>query len=269
MKYVSKLAFAGLMVANCSTYAVTPADGWYFGLMGGISKTQSLSITGPDPTEYILISQAINPVRGLTFLDPNNLRTLPITDTRFRQLLYFPFLKATLNHSIGGDFGAQLGYRLCNFRFEGELLLNTAPISNLRIGGVTIGNHVTPINPFRINGNSFLAGGLFNAFYDFYDEENDPTWVPYLGLGIGYGHVNNRTTFSVPYLFDAGLEFKVTHTQSAPIGQGIIGISYYYSDYLSFGLDYRYVTTNTIKELNSRISTNTLNFNFNYWFADS
>jgi opacity protein-like surface antigen len=119
-----------------------------------------------------------------------------------------------------------------------------------------------------VTGQTAVGAALINGYYDFYNEDNDPTWIPYLGLGIGYSHVRNTVTFSVPYLFDEHFNFTRKVNKSTPIGQAIIGISYYYSDTTAFGLDYRYVTTRNIKQLGSKISTNTLNLNFNYWFND-
>lgn len=259
MNYFHKFALAGLVFANGSLFAATPVEGWYAGLIGGFSFTP-----------------------GIKF----NATVFDVFTSRTR-----------VNYRVGGNGGGQLGYRICNFRFEGELLFNYVPYSQVKTSlfltipnrptlnliDVTIKRHLTPTNPFvRLNGHTIVGAGLFNAYYDFYDEENDPTWVPYLGLGIGYSSVRNSLTLTVPNtilnplvpvpLVPVGtpnvFTVSATKSKSVPIGQIIVGIGYYYSDYLAFGLDYRYVTTQTIKELNTRAQSSTINLNFNYWFDD-
>ncbi|CDZ78779.1 hypothetical protein BN59_03093 [Legionella massiliensis] len=261
MKYSSQFAIAGLMLASCSTFAVTPADGWYLGLMGGLSFAPSINLRTPNPTQLLNIAAATNPTSNNLNINP--LVTLP--NSKFPG--WYSFLNGTVEHSVGGDFGGQVGYRICNFRVEGQFLFNYSPVSSIKVGGTTITRHVTFVNPLRVSGQTALGAGLVNGYYDFYNEDNDPTWVPYLGLGIGYSYIRNTVTTSVPYLFNSGYNFTVKTNKSTPIGQGIIGISYYYSDTLAFGMDYRYISTRNIKELGSRISSNTLNFNFNYWFG--
>ncbi|ARG97130.1 outer membrane protein [Legionella micdadei] len=264
MKRSSQFALTSLFLAN-SVFAATPSEGWYWGLMGGLSYTPSIDITGPNPVPFIAINNQINP--NPTPVVTNGVNTYVTGLSNY----YFPgftSMNGSLQYGVGGDFGIQLGYRICNFRAEGELLFNYAPLSMVKIGGVSIKKHVTLTDPLRLSGQSVVGAGLINGYYDFYDEENDPTWVPYLGLGIGYAYVRNTITFTVPYLFKNLYSVTVKGNESAPIGQAILGISYFASDDLSIGLDYRYITTRTISSINSRIQTNTLNLNFNYYFSD-
>lgn len=277
MKRSSQFALTSLFLAN-SVFAATPSEGWYWGLMGGLSYTPSIDISGPNPLPFLQINQIINPnpvpvTSNSTFV--SYVTGLPIVNRAHPSLSYAtvssaftPTMNGSLEYKVGGNFGTQLGYRICNFRAEGELVFNYAPLSQVKIGGVSIKRHVTLTNPIRLSGQSVVGAGLINGYYDFYDEENDPTWVPYLGLGIGYAYVRNSVTFSLPYLYINSFSLNVKGNESAPIGQAILGISYYASDDLSIGLDYRYITTRTISSINSRIQTNTLNLNFNYYFSD-
>ena len=257
MKQINKFALAGLLVANCSVFAATPAEGWYGGFFGGLTYTPSISLNRtPNPAAILLLNS--NFFRGLG---------LPLVTSN--PLAFSGFVNGKITHGVGGDFGGQIGYRLCNFRLEGELLYNYSPISLLRVGGLMIKRHVTFRNPINISGQTSFGAGFINLYYDFYDEEDDPTWVPYLGLGVGYGYLRNSTNFSIPYLLTVPVSFTAKHSTSSPFGQFIAGISYYYSDYLSLNLDFRYESTRSIANLGGRIQASALNFGFNYAFAES
>ncbi|WP_028387563.1 outer membrane protein [Legionella fairfieldensis] len=264
MKYSTKCALTGLLLSSCSVFAATPAEGWYAGLMGGASFSSSLRFQINDPS-YVLDAALDNPVIVgqpffPTFITPG-------FNPFLSSLLLVP---ARFKHGIGGDFGGQLGYRICNFRIEGELLFNYAPFSRLNVGGVIIRKHVTPTIPIHLNGHTTVGAGLINAFYDFYDEENDPTWVPYIGLGGGYAVMHNTITLTVPYLFTTAVSQEIRGSKNAPVGQAILGVAYYYSDSLALGLDYRYLTTKSItfNGFSARLEAHSVNFNFNYWFED-
>lgn len=257
MKHINKFTLAGLLVANCSVFGATPAEGWYGGFVGGFTYTPNIVTNRtPNPAAIILINS-------------NALIGIPVPLVNFNPLAFSGFIRSSLQHGLGGDFGGQIGYRLCNFRLEGELVYNYSPLSLVKVGGITIKRHVTLRNPIRFGGQTNVGAGFINLYYDFYDEEYDPTWVPYLGVGVGYAYIRNSTTFTIPYLFTNAVSFTTKHSGNSAIGQGIIGISYYYSDYLSFGLDYRYEGSATIKKLGSRVQVNALNLNFNYAFAES
>jgi opacity protein-like surface antigen len=186
----------------------------------------------------------------------------------------------SLKHSIGGNFAGQVGFRICNFRIEGELLLNYAPLSELTVDGLTLRKKRGLL---RAKGQTIMGAGLLNAYYDFYDEEDDPTWVPYIGLGIGYSAMQSKADITsvnpaslCPNLFtpfacvpQSAFGFTVSSNNSSPVGQGILGISYYTSDNLAVGLDYRYLTTKKISDLGGRLSISSLNLNVNYWFSDN
>ena len=279
MKAIRIWALVGILGTNGLVFSSTLAEGWYGGLGGGFSSMNTQKFSSPTPP-FLL--------------------TIPAWT-------FFSFNNGNIRHGVGGDFFGQVGTRICNFRFEGELLFNYAPISRFSVGGRSIVRHVTPLIPVRIKADTTLGAGLFNAYYDFYDEENDPTWVPYIGLGIGYAHINNSVTFSAnethpafqPSLINPNIapftpldpfnpilnplnpinpinsrfnpvNFKFTthRTSSAPIGQIILGLSYYSSDTLAFSLDFRYLATHNTNKLGSRVSLGTLNFSFNYWFHD-
>ncbi|MBA2655653.1 MAG: outer membrane beta-barrel protein [Tatlockia sp.] len=284
MKTISNLAFASLLITNGLAFAATPAEGWYAGITGGGSMLSSLSLPPLSPLEVNNLNRlALEEYSGLQrriALSP-----FPITNLSFPSLLHPSSLGGTIKHSLGGDIAGQVGYRICNFRFEGELLFNYAPFSKLNLNGFNITKNFGKVNYFKFNGRTLLGAGLINAYYDFYDEEDDPTWVPYLGLGVGYSHITNTTRLSVgapfvpclnPFVPNACLDqlntsITMSTSTNALVGQGIIGVSYYTSDNVAVGLDYRYLsTTASNKELgNHRLSLNSINLNINYWFTDS
>ena len=283
MKKLSTLTVASLLFANYSAFAVTPADGWYAGITGGISSLNTIHLRALGLGQVMQLNNAATVEfaqfqRTILLSNPLN------SQLNIAALPVFQSTGGSIKHSIGGDVAGQVGYRICNFRFEGELLLNFAPIKRIDIGGVSVTKSFGTNGFVKFSGKSVMGAGLINAFYDFYDEEDDPTWIPYLGLGIGYSHISNTTKLTVgtptlppcinplaPNLCliqPAAFTLTLDSTRSAPVGQGIIGVSYYTSDNVAIGLDYRYLSTNTIKTLNSRISVNSINVNFNYWFND-
>ena len=231
MKYSNKFALAGLLFVNTSIFAATPAEGLYAGFIAGLSYSPNVSF-------YV---------------------TDPFTGTGITSL-------GTLNHKIGGDGGAQIGYRICNFRLEGELMLNVAPFSQLTLAGTTIKRHVTPIIPIRMGGQTVFGAGFFNAYFDIYDEENDPTFVPYVGLGVGYSYLRTNLRLTIPYVYVNSVSSSLRDSETTPMGQIILGTSYYFSDVASLGMDYRYMTTKSINFFNTRLQAHTLNFVFNYSF---
>ncbi|MBA2652866.1 MAG: outer membrane beta-barrel protein [Tatlockia sp.] len=283
MKKLNTLTLASLLFANCSAFSATPAEGWYAGITGGISLLNSLQLRPLGTGEIFHLNGAVelaerNYRHNISLSSPLN----PILSQPFLGPRFSP-VGGSIRHSFGGNFAGQVGYRICNYRFEGELLLNYAPISKLDIGGVRISKDFGDNGFVKFSGKTLLGAGLFNFYYDFFDEEEDPTWVPYLGLGIGLSHISNSAKVTVgtpplppcvnPFIAlcliqPAAFTLNLDSSTSAPVGQGIIGVHYYTSDNFAIGLDYRYLSTNTIKTLNSRISINSINLNLNYWFND-
>lgn len=275
MKRSSKFALASLLFTN-SVFAVTPSEGWYWGLMGGASYTPSLRISAPNPLPFIDINNRVNvnstPVIANSSLN-NYVTGLAVINTLDPTLSYpttaFSNLTSgTLEYRVGGNFSGHLGYRICNFRAEGELLFNYSPLSTVKVAGASISRHVSFTNPLRLGGQTVLGAGLINGYYDFYDEEMDPTWVPYVGLGIGYSYLRNTVSYTLPYLYKQVFSLTTKNNESSPVGQAILGISYYTSDDLSIGLDYRYITTKSLSDIHSRLQIHTINLNFNYFFSD-
>lgn len=241
MNNIYKVSFAGLFLASSSLFAVEPALGWYGGLFVGPSFASGTDVT----------------ISRITPADP-----------------FFVF-RPSISYNILVNLGAQVGYRCNKLRYEVELLYDVNTISKISrvppdLDGVTISDT-------NVKGQTWALGGLFNAYYEFYDLDYSETrWVPYVGLGIGYAQVNSSLDYQlaatpiIPGL--TGATLQVNTVENTPIGQGIIGASYFMSDTSSIATDFRYYTSKlNIKNthhtnFNSRVSGFSLNFVFNYTF---
>lgn len=234
--------------------AVTPPNGWYMGLWAGLTLAPKISFTLPT-SKYNAINSYLQKI-GLT-----------------------PFSTSTgrITHAVGGAGGGDIGFRYCGFRIEGELLLdgnafNKATINNIVLTKTQNTSLALPYSNLTFSGGTFIAAGLGNIFFDFYDEDDDDTrWVPYIGAGIGYGNAQNKV--KVEYInptstgtITTELIYYTKHT-STGVAQAIAGLSFLLSENFSIALDYRYITTmNNIKPFNLRLQLQTFNLNINYWF---
>lgn len=232
MKFLTKSGVTCLMLASSSLFAVEPAMGWYAGFMLGPSYSPSTDITIQNP--------------------PFFLAPAPIV--------------ADVSYSILGNFGGQFGYRCNKFRYEGELVYNRNNVKEITAAGLTL-NTDPNIFGTSINGNTSTAAAFFNAYYEFYDEDYaETTFVPYVGLGIGYANVKNSLTITTPGLLGTQIDFKNSVSGSAPVGQAILGINYFFNDNISLGSDLRYMKSKSINAFNSSISVGTWNFLMNFSF---
>lgn len=205
---------SGLMTTflfSSVAYAINPIPGWYAGLIVGGSKAPAITF------------DVVTPVQGHSGT-------------------------GTLSYSLLGNVGGQIGYRFHNLRVEGEFFYNNNPYSHLNIGETNIPNvnsnnqsvqQTTQFaNPFTFQGYTNTYAMMFNGFYDFYIPEYTEHVVPYVGVGAGYAHVENNIEF-----FYNGSSFPgsdITRFTNNFAGQGIVGLSYFLTDFTSFSLDFRY-----------------------------
>ena len=238
MKQLIQLGLLASLALSNSVFAVNPVQGFYGGLMAEGSR-------GPG----------------------NN-----IIDFHHDNMMF----SGTVNYSsIGGGGGGVIGYKIRNFRIEAEALYNRVSYDSLTVGSCTF---VTPtiITPkgqcpqdiqkdgLGFNGSTSAVYGMLNGYYDFVTYGGDSNVVPYVGLGIGKSRVKNSSNF-----INTKTKASKGHsdTTSSSAAQGILGVSYYLDDYTWAGMDYRYLTTNSLKSFaNSRYAINSLNFNVNFAF---
>lgn len=217
MKLAVKLGLASLLLVNTQAFALNPVQGWYAGLILGVSYA---------PTTTVIPTKSLETPIG-TF-EPQ---------------------VATLSYGVLGGVGGQVGYRCNHFRVEGELLYNNNPYDVLTIGNIKI-NSPSSSSTLRLQGAANSGFFLVNGFYDLYtpNQDNVSQVVPYVGLGAGYSYVQNNITlfYNDTELFRTNLK----STFSRPAGQAIVGLSYFMDDFTTFGLDVRYLQTTSITDSN-------------------
>lgn len=226
MSYL-RLVIAGMLLAFNTAFALNPVQGWYLGVMGGGTYAPKIDFT---------------------FVNPHT----------------FANGTGQLTYSLGGNGGIFLGY-LCNkFRFEGEALYNMNQFDKLELGTLVLKDHLTP-NGVRIYGDTSFLAGFFNVLYDFYQPGVDVNLVPYVGLGLGFASIQNDFKLYSVY-FNNGITpiFTAKETTSTPIGQAIIGLSYFLDDFAAAGMDFRFLGTRKIDALGKSFRAATFNINFTY-----
>lgn len=207
-------AVSALVLSGHGAIAAGTVEGWYGGLMAGVSYTPSITTNVISPFSF----------------------PLPV------------IVPATIDYSVGGGGGIQLGYRWKYFRGEAELVGNYNAVNKLTIPGLIINKKSNRIpQTLAIKGDSFLGAGFINGYFDLNSNQEVGGWSPYVGLGIGYARVSTTVTYWVAtggsVYADTKLYNAIQETSTHPAGQVIIGISYALDSYTSIALDGRYITT--------------------------
>ncbi|KTD65636.1 outer membrane protein [Legionella shakespearei] len=234
---MKQFIYAGLLsnlLLPGSSFALNLVNGFYVGAMGEMS-------TGPSSHQTV-------------FREDHEL-----------------FTGTVKNSPIGGGGGGMLGYRYEGFRLEGELLFNWNSTGPLTVGSCTLQspNVVTPTGycpqdhflakQLGFKGSIGALYGMINAYYDFIRYDVDNPVFPYIGAGIGHARVRMSGNFVNT---NTGVSHTESITSNGAAAQGILGVGMFMDDFAWIGMDYRYLTTNTIKEIeNKRYAINTLNFN--------
>ncbi|WP_131781814.1 outer membrane protein [Legionella gresilensis] len=250
MNLMIRFGIASAMLISSTAYAADPDNGWYAGFLVGGSYLEGIDLNlSKFPSlpfvTYIPQTTTVNPLfpllSGLTVNSP------------------------TVTYKVGFNGGIAVGYRWCeNYRFEGELNLAGNQIEKIQIP--TIGAIRRHQNPYglSLSGGTGMLAALFNAYYDFYTPGSDSSFVPYVGIGIGYAYF--RTNFSLQQYGVYIGQSRVSGSTTAPVGQGIIGLSYFIDETISVGADFRYLTSNNINNFNGRVAIESLNFVMNFSF---
>lgn len=247
MKQLIQIGLLSNLLLGSSAFAVNPDQGFYLGLLGELSVgpgTHEVAfVEAPDPTIWV---GKVN------------------------------------NNRIGGGGGAMLGYRYLKFRVEGEFLYNWSGSDTVNIADCTLLSPtvVTPrgvcpqdhfqANSLGFNGSVAAMYGLANVYWDFINYESDIGSVfPYVGLGIGYARVTSRGNFVRNY-YIVPTSHGTNSAFSSTAAQAILGLGLFMDDFTWAGMDYRYLTTNTLKDYgNKRYAINSLNFTVNLSFDKS
>jgi hypothetical protein len=243
MKQLIQLGLLTNLLLSSSAFAVHPEQGFYLGLLGEVSS-------GPASHEIAFGSVST-------------------------QHLWI----GTVNNSrIGGGGGAMLGYRYNNFRVEGEFLYNRYSSGSIEAYGCTlyspVSNTSKGICPPNLGFSGSVAAmyGMANVYWDFINYDNDNGSVfPYVGLGVGYTRVTARGELVQDYYFvNTTTSRGTSSTSTNGAAQGILGVGLFMDDFTWAGMDYRYLSTNTLQDFgNKRYAISTLNFTVNLAFDKS
>lgn len=242
MKWMSQTLITSCLAVATTAHAVHPASDWYGGLIAGANYAANF------PFNYLNLEGELQP--------------------------------GQLGHNIMASIGGQVGYRWYdNYRAEVEFIFNNSPYSYLRLGDVSIHAPKTSTG-LRLNGKTDSGIVTANFFYDIFADFSSDV-VPYLGLGVGYAYLKSSIKF---YLNDVQVTpnhyedivgvIPSNKSKSGPVGQAIVGLSYYLDDYSYFALDVRYLVSasqtlvqqqvdGTSNTINARYQLYTLNIVFN------
>ena len=203
-----KLGLLLLLLISRFSYALNPIPGLYGGVILGASKAPDIHFN------------VVSPIDVLS--GPGDITS-----------------------SVLGNVGGQLGYRVKNLRAEAEFFYNNNPYSHLNIGGVNVPNSNSlqtsiTLDPLTFEGYTNTYALMFNGFYDFYIPDYTEKWVPYVGLGVGYEHVENNIIIYISG--STAPNSAVSEYSNLFAGQAIAGLSYFLTDYTSFNVDFRYLS---------------------------
>lgn len=261
MKQLIQLGVVSSLLIGQSALAINPIQGWYVGVLAGASHGPGSYVSTFDTSEI--------PFPNIYYPLPNPFPNGLLTGT-------------VNNNNIGGGGGAGLGFRMQNFRVEGELFYNYITTKSFQTGDCTLQKPYleTPIGVCNgvntlfksvfagFNGNTSAIYGLVNTYYDFMSYDSEKYLVPYVGIGIGGVRLTKNYTLSNTL---STISVSVSDTATAAAAQGIVGFSYYLDDYAWLGMDYRYLTTRAITTFNneSKYTLNMININANFSFDNA
>ncbi len=217
MKQLIKLGLLCSLIHSTSIFALNPVNGFYFGLFGEVSH-------GPSNSQ-------------VSFREDGE---------RFDGTVAYS--------SISGGGGLMLGYKYLGFRGEGEFLFNRISTGPVTVGSCTIqnANVSTPTGlcagyddfsgkGLGYKGNSSATFGLFNAYWDFFNDDPYKNMFPYLGAGLGYSYVKNGSEYVNT---NTGYSHGSSIAGTGIAYQGIVGLGYHMDDFAWCAMDLRYLSTN-------------------------
>ncbi len=256
MKCFLKLCIIVTLLFNTTIYALNPVPGFYAGILLGANYTPNFN---------------------LNFTSP---------------FTHQPLTKGTLVYSVFGDIGGEIGYRINQFRIEGEVFFNNSPYNSLLINRTRY-TQKTKSTGLRIQGQTNTLSFMANGYYDVFFNGEQSNLVPYIGLGIGYAHVANKlnfycnnqkvgtnTIFINPNKTCTLIPFTNAHTSSyfnstnLGAAQVIFGLSYFLDDFTTISFDFRDFATarankrnhSNTNQSNNRAQFLTFNFGVNSAF---
>lgn len=252
MKTTGIALSASLCLLTSTSFALNPVLGIYTNMGAGVAYTPNVTAT-------------TNTVSCKDKIECLNLQPASVT----------------LNYKLLGNVFGGIGYQWEKFRAEFEVLGSSNKIKTIDIGlangsTVTLEDSAASGDIITFSGNTYLIAGLLNGYYQFYTPGQTSSWVPYVGVGVGFGSVSTSANLDcnptnlpnppvTPTLCNGEIPgAKVTNSGSTAVGQIMLGTSYFMDDYSTIFLDYRYITSGSIKPLNTSYKVQTFNIGFNF-----
>lgn len=150
-----------------------------------------------------------------------------------------------LEHNAGFNFGGAIGYKLDNYRLEGEFRYLRNKVKDTGKDGVP---------SLHTNNFAYLA----NAYYDF-DQLSFENFRPYAGVGIGYARVTQSLRERGPEgSGKVAIQYDTFAYQVSP------GIAYDINSNLSTSIAYKYLGTTKLNSDLSSYQSHSVNLGITY-----
>ena len=128
-----------------------------------------------------------------------------------------------IDYDIGLNVGAAIGYDFGSIRAEAEVAYHYSHLQEASSGGVSVGADGA------VSALSFMA----NGYYDF--NFVNPSWVPYLGAGMGFANIDWDSDVAVgPFVDSSDIVFAY---------QLMAGVGFNISPSTTVTMGYRYFAT--------------------------
>ncbi|KTC65935.1 opacity protein-like surface antigen (plasmid) [Legionella adelaidensis] len=158
-----------------------------------------------------------------------------------------------VNYESGWDTGGSFGYKSTPMRYEAELTYLTADVDHFRINNIRQANGSGSVN-------TFVA--MANIYYDF-PGIVAPSIEPYVGAGLGYGHVKSELKNTTQF-------FSTTFSGANSVFayQGMAGLTFNFAENYAASIGYRYLATDKVDELGKIFQAHMANIGLTYRFDE-
>lgn len=173
------LVVMGLVFASGPVWA---KDGWYLGMDVGITVAPGMAVNGSDNDQGARCDQAYNP----------NLRATCLTTREEADKYSGDQWASGLEGGTGVLAGVAVGYRLRNFRVEGEYFYRSTTHDDMdqdtRLGDESTATDNAELAALEFGVDDVLSHNFFANLY--YDYRSDSKLTPYVGFGVGFSRVS-------------------------------------------------------------------------------
>lgn len=263
-RYAFVLVGMMLLVFPCQASA---ADGWYMGMDLGVAISPDVDVETGGLDDWTSSNPELLARCDVT-LNPERVQTEGL-QCRDDPQPWGP-MKESFNGGMGILAGVALGYRMGNFRIEGEYFYRNAAHDDTDVPRTATYDPSTDTQFALVQDavDDVLTHNFFaNLYYDFH---SDSKFTPYLGMGVGLASVTveyrtlwHRSGISQTKVFDntppGGQELnqKLAGTITGDRAklsdllfgyQALAGVDYQVSDPVSIGLKFRWADFGEFKD---------------------